>query len=747
MPAEHSYSESNGTQTILQEISKLFRETNFPSGMELQEELINLEKGSLLRIKSLLISIKTLSDLHHHLQSEMSLVSSSSQDSNNINSMMDQLAENLKKLEETRVKELFTDALERYLSKNFPVPSDPPLDSLKFFNIKNLHEFMAPLDIEANTSNNSGQTGESASDKAESTMLPNSSELNNFQVLLTSKNEKIDSLEDEVQTKIRELEALKSDLTRFQELEDEVHKLRLRNSEVETKFQSQKTEYSILTNENKLFQSRFHEISDDLEKKNTEVDSLKVELIEFHPLKEKLAEIEEQNILLTKEKEKLQLKMNSTDQKNAFLESNLQNFKEQSYQLQREKQELSGTIQLKDVRIHEVLADLESKQQECLQLRESLDNTQGDHAQGTVTFSNQLNEKELIITDLKQELHELNEKIQHMVFRDKHNAIVQKLEEKEHVITKKNQDLQDKANEIQQIKDAYKIEKEDFISKLEQLQEKISQHQNLEEQLREKEDIIEDYQNQEEEFHEALLESVKSAAEKEELNEKLTEMIVQKEVLFERISILNRDAGGLNAIINRLKKQIEGLESQAKESKVLTADQMKESIEKEMLQKQVDGINADLREQIVLASEANGRYQVIRDQLDQEKKELKDLQDSYDLMKQDNYNLSRKLQEQKGDYSEKLSALEQRLNISERNAGQLETELLKAQDGGQLQGEIDRLNKDLDGKILSMQRLTESLSKAESEIVLGKKEIGRLNEEVVNLKRRIKVLRRDLSQQ
>ncbi|MHA1519616.1 MAG: hypothetical protein ACTSRK_05480 [Promethearchaeota archaeon] len=749
MPADNpldSTSESNETQTILDEIFKLFRETNFPSDGVLREELVNLEVSTLLRIKSFLISIKTLSDLHQLLQSEMSIVSGKGEDSNNINNMMDQLSENLKKLEETKVKELFTDALERYLSKNFPVPSNPSLETLKFLKIQELHEFMAPLELDGNISRSSVESSES-DNAPEVTMLPNSEELQNFQILLTDKNNKINNLEDEVQAKIRELEALKSDLTRFQELDDEVHKLRVRNSEVETEFQSQKTEYSILTNENKLFQSRFHEISDELEKKNTEINSLKVELIEFPLLKEKLKEAQEMSTQLGGEIDKILLKLNTSSQKIAFLESNLQNFKEQSLQLLREKQELSGTIQLKDTRIQEVLADLKAKQQECVQLRESMDNNQGDQVQGTNIFSNQLEEKELIIADLKQELHELNEKVQHMVFKDEHNALVQKLEEKEHLIVKKNQNLQDKSEEIQQIKQDFKNEKDALISKLEQLQEKIGQHESLAEKLREKEDIIEDYQNQEEEFHEALLESVKSAAEKEELSETIKEMIIQKEVLFERISVLNRDSSGLKAIIDRLKKQIEGLESQAKETKALTTDQIKDNIEKEMLQKQVDTITTDLREQIVLASEANGRYQVIRDQLDQQKKELKDLQDNYDLMKQDNYNLGRKLQEQKGEYSEKMSDLEHILSLSERKTGQLETDLLKAQDGGQLQGEIDQLNQKLDEKSLSMQRLSDSLSKADSEMTLGKKEIGRLNEEVVNLKRRIKILRRDLSQQ
>ncbi|TFH26899.1 MAG: hypothetical protein E4G98_06640, partial [Promethearchaeota archaeon] len=567
MPADNpldSTSESNETQTILDEIFKLFRETNFPSGEELQEELINLEQGTLLRIKSLLISIKTITDLHLHLQSEMSMVSHMNLDSPNVNSMMDQLSENLRTLEETQVKELFTDALERFLSKNFSVPSNPSVDTLKFLTIQDLHEFMAPLNLKGSLS---GESGKSAENMPESTMLPSSVELNNFQILLTDKNDKINRLEDEVQAKIRELEALMSDLSRFKELEEEVQKLRIRNSEVEAEFQSQKTEYSILTNENRLFQSRFHEISDDVEKKNNEINNLRAQLIEFQPLKDKLTETGVEYTHLGEEKDKIQQKLNSSEQKTAFLESNLQNFKEQALQLQREKQELSGTIELKETRIQEVLADLKAKQNECNQLRESLDHTQGDHAQGALTFSSQLKEKELIIADLKQELHELNEKIQHMVFRDEFNAMAQKMEEKEHVIAQKNQNLQAKSNEILQIKQDSKSEKDDLILKLEQMQEKINKHENLEEQLREKEEIIEDYQNQEEEFHEALLESVKSAAEKEELNETINEMITHKEVLFERISVLNRDNSGQKAIINRLKQQIEGLESQAKETK------------------------------------------------------------------------------------------------------------------------------------------------------------------------------------
>lgn len=727
--------------TIFNEIKSIFTDLNLSISPELEEEFKNFEVSTLIRIKSVFILVKSLSEMHQTIQLEMTNFLSKSSNSNNINNMMEQLAENLRKLEETRVKELISDILKRYLNKEFPIPENPSLDNIKFTSLQDLQNFIIIKKDDKETKEN----------VVDSIPLPERSDSGEdqeyYQTLLQNKNEKISQLEDEVQLKIRDLEALKSDLSRFNELDDEVHSLRKRNSDLESENQNQKTEYSILTNENKLFQTRIQEISDQLEKTKLELTAVRQNSGDLSTLQEKIQEYENSTKQYLEDKKQLEEINLHLQEKIDQLEHSHQDLKNEISQVKNQNQDLRGSVELKESRIQDLDAENQSKHQEIVKLRDALDNVQSNNEGVSIDFSAQLDEKELIISDLKQELHDLNGKIQNMIFKDDFNALSRKFEDQEQILVQKNQYIQEKTNEIQQITKLHQDEKEELLSKIESLQEKVSHQENLEEQLREKDEIIDDYQKQEEEFHEALLGNVKLTAEKEELNEKIKELISQKEVLFERISDLKRENNGHKAIIIRLKKQAEELESKVKQEKPVTPEDIKDSVEKEFLRKQVDSLNAELREQIVLASEANGKFQVIQDQLDQTKKELKEIQDKYDFMSQDYNNLERKIRELKVNHSQNYAELEQKYKVSERKVGELETQLLRAQDSSQYQVEIDELKRKLEEKTLKAQEFHDDLQKAEAEMKSSKGEIMRLNDEIVNLKRRIKILRRDLSQQ
>ncbi|WP_457559312.1 hypothetical protein [Candidatus Harpocratesius sp.] len=727
------------TSSIYESIMQLFQELHFPLSMEIKEELRNLDLKTLLRVKTLFIGVKSLLEIHEKLQLEIETLRKKNENTAEISNMMDQLAENLRKLEETRMKELMGDLITRFLNSNVPPPRDIALDEVSFTNISNLLEFLTPSvssDIDQSKLNQDSQI---------STIVPNNEELARFQIILSEKDKHITKLELEIQAKIRELEALKSDLNRFQELDEEVHTLRARNAELEKEFEAQKTENSILINENKLFQTRFQEISEELDKKNNQLAEIELSFSELEDLKLKITQLEQENSQLKEEKSSLHSILGDLQSKNEQISHELDEIHIEFNNLQHKYDELQRTGELKENRIQELQKDLQDKQQECSHLRESLEHTKVDQSEDETDFRSQLEEKEIIINDLKQELHELNEKIQKMIYRDEFEDLSRKFQETENQIAQKDQYLRDKTEEIRQMQHNHQIEKENLIKKIEELQQKIAEHKNLEELIREKDTIIEDLQKQEEEFHDALLENVKITAEKEELNEKIAELISQKEVLFDRISELKRENSGNLAIIQRLTKQVESLEEKYQKAQEPSPEMIKDTIEKEYLQKQVDSLNMELREQIALASESSGKYQVMKDQYDLLKKEIKDLQDQFDEIRQENLNLQRRIQEQKVDYSEKISDLEQKLRISERKVGELETQLLKAQSGLEYQEEIEKLRKNLDNKNQENQNLEDEISKIRAELALGKKEIARLNEEIVNYRRRIKVLRRDLS--
>ncbi len=727
------------SENIYESILKLFQNLHIPLSLETKEELRNLDPDTLLRVKSLFIGVKSLLEIHEKLQDEIAILTKNKAETQQINNMMDQLAENLKKLEETKVKELMSDLINRFLDSMSYHPQIIYKDDISFTNISDLLEFFTPSIVKSES------TSEQSPETASSTIIPNEDEFQRFQTILMEKDAKIAKLEEEIQIKIRELEAVHTDLTRFQELNEEVHALRARNAELEKAFESQKTENSILTNENKLFQRRFQEITEELEQKNNQLAEYQLDIPKIEEFQSKIDTYEQENMNLLEEKHSLQSILDDLHDKTEHLTHELDKKQKNLQNLQSLYDQLENSVSLKDSRIEELQRDLQNAQQELSHLRETFNSTQEDRSSLEAGLSAHLQEKELMITDLKQELHELQEKLQKMVYREELESVNNKLDEAEQQLIQKDEYLRDKTSQIQELHQTHQKEKEELFAKIEELQQKIASQENLAEQLREKDSIIEELQKQEEEFHDALLENVKITAEKEELNEKIAELISQKEVLFDRISELKRENSGNKAIIQRLEKQLESLQQEYQKAQELTPEMIKDNIEKEFLQKQVDSLNKELREQLALASESSGKYQVMKDQYDQLKKELKDLQDKFDSIRQDNLNLQRRFQEQKVEFSEKIADLEKNLALTERKASEMETELLKAQNGGEYKAEIEKLRSELDAKNQEIQQFQEQISNLQAELTLGKKEIARLNEEIVNYRRRIKILRRNLS--
>ena len=237
-------------------------------------------------------------------------------------------------------------------------------------------------------------------------------------------------------------------------------------------------------------------------------------------------------------------------------------------------------------------------------------------------------------------------------------------------------------------------------------------------------------------------------AEKEDLNDKITELITQKGVLFERINeIKNHDRGHL-AIIQRLETKIAAFESekQEQEPELSPEQKLRNSIENDLLKQRIEELNIEVRDQIVRASEAVGRYEVTKDQIDQLNHQVKEAKDKYDLIKQDIDRVERKAQEDREEFTQKVNQSEQDLKDALDKISTLESDMLGSKEGEEFKEQIALLKRDLEEQSGIAESLADDVSKSSIEMLMAKKENMRLNEEIVGLKRRIKLLRRDLSQ-
>ena len=240
------------------------------------------------------------------------------------------------------------------------------------------------------------------------------------------------------------------------------------------------------------------------------------------------------------------------------------------------------------------------------------------------------------------------------------------------------------------------------------------------------------------------MDNLKVVAEKEDLVVKINELISQKGVLYDRINEFKNKNSGNVAVIKRLEEQITFLQDKIQSTTRLSDEQIKGNIELDFLRKQVNELNNDLREQLIESSQATGKFEVIKDQLEQSQHQLEDFKGKHDSIKQDIARLNRISKEDKESLSKKLHEKEIQLKESEEKKRELEKELENAQEGSEFKDTILNMRNNLEKQMNIAKGLSEEVKKYKNELSSNVSEIARLKEELVKLKRRIKLLRRDL---
>ncbi|MHA1647143.1 MAG: hypothetical protein ACTSVL_06195 [Promethearchaeota archaeon] len=734
------------TKNIKLYLLDIMEEINLPVDYNFLEQVEKVSPDTLNRIKILLIANKQLKQLHNKLQNQIKQIESSKTEfSGEPENLAIKLAQNLKKLEETRLKDLMNDFTTRFMEKTSESSVEQTSEN-KEKELKELEAWVQEIKQPTQASqismqSDSTQTPEISQDVAR--------EMEELKKINEDKSNKITELEEEIQNKIREIETYKNEINTINELREKNQLLHDRAQNAEHQLQEANTEYEILKNEFKIFESKNRDLENKLEQKQAD-------LIEQEKLKQQFSEIEAQNHQLTadfenslEEKQHFQQKITDLTTQKEELKLSLQELEDKLSEDQNQIEHIQSNLQQKTTRIEELEADLEQKNVEIQNLREELTKT-GQSDANITELNRQIMEKEVIIDDLKQEIREYEDKVGVMVHREELEriqsesmALVHQLESRDLKITEIEHEFNEKIEKLNH-------EKEELTSKITELETQLADKAELEIQIKDKEEQIKEFQEQEEEFHEALLDSVKLTAEKEDLNTKITELINQKSVLYNRISDLSNQNRGHTAIIKRLQNQIESLkedlENRSNEP-VETPETMQEKIEKEFLSKQVSDLNRELREQIAKAAEATGRYEVIKDQYEQTKIQLKETGDDLDLLKQDFRNLEQKLIQEKEEFKAISKDNEEKITNLNEQCDKLEAKAKEAADNQEFIEEIASLKRDLKEQETIAESLADDVSKKNIELMMVKKESQRLTEEIVQLKRRIKLLRRDLSSQ
>ncbi|MCK5344410.1 MAG: hypothetical protein KAR20_13440, partial [Candidatus Heimdallarchaeota archaeon] len=208
----------------------------------------------------------------------------------------------------------------------------------------------------------------------------------------------------------------------------------------------------------------------------------------------------------------------------------------------------------------------------------------------------------------------------------------------------------------------------------------------------------------------------------------------------------NQTDRGHQAIITRLEEKNKALEKSVQESEQLTGNQMKDNIELEFLRKQFDTVNKDLHHQISIASEARGKFEIISDQLESLKRQFKNVEDLLEKRSQELTLVRRRSQEEIDSNKEKINNLEKQVFDYEKTVREISQSLQKAEEGEKFQAQIKTLKLDLKEQETIAETLADDVSKSNIDAMVFRKENMRFKEEIVQLKRRVKLLRRDLMQ-
>ena len=171
---------------------------------------------------------------------------------------------------------------------------------------------------------------------------------------MVDEQEKIKLLENEIEEKIREIEAVRSEILQTEELEENLRQSREENVQLNNKIIESSTEYSILQNENKLFINKIEALeykNDDLEDK---IEELKQKLEDLKDIEDEEENLREQLSEFNDNEQKLKERIAELNQTNyEFIEA-----KKEITETKKEISDLKTKIALKNTRMQELVREL-----------------------------------------------------------------------------------------------------------------------------------------------------------------------------------------------------------------------------------------------------------------------------------------------------------------------------------------------------------------------------------------------------
>lgn len=364
---------------------------------------------------------------------------------------------------------------------------------------------------------------------------------------------------------------------------------------------------------------------------------------------------------------------------------------------------LSEESHFKTEKIGEVLREGDSYKNEYVILKEKfvalektneqknqdLDNIKlrlDEHLAENKEFKEQLGYKDATIVDLKKQIKEYSEQIQYMeadtVNMTDYEDLKNIIDNKDEVITLKEKMLFDLQKEI-----------EDKNQNLQNLKEELKFIDELKIQIADKNEQLEKINEFLEEARKEIHEKDLLSEEMDALNKTAMEQDQQKRVLYDLIKKLKEKLLGNNAIIDRLEKKIDDMKGVG----------IKENIELDDLRKEHDDLEAELRQKNDLIETNDEDIKLLNDQVIEYKSKLEEI----------------------------------KLNLSEN--------IEKIGNIPKLEEEIRKIKSELEKKEVNERNLYVEIQKHAQWKINHEREVVLLKEENIGSKKRIKILRRDLT--
>lgn len=553
---------------------------------------------------------------------------------------------------------------------------------------------------------------------------------------LQEKSQIIREMENETQQKIRDIEALKNENQRVKELEEKIKQL---NEDVIQRD-------NIIQQNNK----QISEMQAQLQNLQSQVVLSGKQLEDFKGFQEKIANLEQINLeqlgKIKSFEDKIQemtVNQDSMVKSNQIWQgkcedanNNLQKISEDLSNANQKLEEYTNEIKRKSEKIEDLEGELKSRNAEYQKLRDEFSKVGQNESESLKALNDQLVLKDKIIEDLKQEIATEENKIAQMVHKDELAKLKAEIDNKNAQLKTQSDRLDQKEKEISQIQDQLIQIKATMEMKNQEIQNGLQQVNELQGIITEKNENLRGLETQIENLNKAVQENEQLKAQLEDAVKQLQEVIGQKGVLYEQIRNLKNTVSGDQAVIKRLEQKITDLQGKG----------LKENIEIELMRKKFDDLNNQLREQVAKAGENAGKAAVLKEQLDLVNPQILEL-------KKENEMLKSKITESEGLLKIEIQTLSQQsmnkdkeiANLTEKLKA-LDNELIKAKEGEKFKEELTKVKRSLDEQNGINDRLADDVAKLKVEALVMKKENERLKDESIQLKRRIKLLRRDSGQ-